>query len=106
MNADTKRFLQSQLMWLGISFAISIAISLVLPYPWSLMVMIAVFLGMNYFIRKRQIRKMGMTGTSFFGGSGPMFGQRTLDYYCMSCGTKHNQRACPKCGSTMKRVGF
>jgi hypothetical protein len=23
----------------------------------------------------------------------------------MSCGTKHNQSACPKCGSKMKRVG-
>jgi Zn finger protein HypA/HybF involved in hydrogenase expression len=23
----------------------------------------------------------------------------------MSCGTKHNQAACPKCGSKMKRVG-
>jgi hypothetical protein len=23
----------------------------------------------------------------------------------MGCGTKHNQAACPKCGSKMKRVG-
>jgi hypothetical protein len=23
----------------------------------------------------------------------------------MSCGTKHRQAACPKCGSKMKRVG-
>ena len=27
-----------------------------------------------------------------------------IRYYCMSCGTKHNQSACPKCGSKMRRV--
>jgi hypothetical protein len=28
-----------------------------------------------------------------------------VKYYCMSCGTKHKEAACPKCGSKMKRVG-
>jgi rubrerythrin len=34
-----------------------------------------------------------------------MFGDSSLNYYCMSCGTKHKEAACPKCGSKMKRVG-
>ncbi|MDQ3869367.1 MAG: hydrogenase maturation nickel metallochaperone HypA [Thermoproteota archaeon] len=28
-----------------------------------------------------------------------------LNYYCMACGAKHNEAACPKCGSKTKRVG-
>ena len=92
LDPSTKRFLQSQMMWIAISLGIS------------LIAMIAVFIGMNYFIRQRQMRKMGMRGGSFFGG-GSMFGQRTIDYYCISCGTKHNERAYPNCGSNMKRVG-
>jgi len=42
-----------------------------------------------------------MSGSSMFGYSSGS----SLNYYCMSCGTKHNQAACPKCGSKMKRVG-
>jgi Zn finger protein HypA/HybF involved in hydrogenase expression len=34
-----------------------------------------------------------------------MFGFKPVNYYCMNCGTKHNDRECPKCGSKMKRIG-
>ena len=44
----------------------------------------------------------GMFGSM---SSSSMFGDNSLKYYCMSCGTKHRQAACPKCGSKMKRVG-
>ena len=53
-------------------------------------------------MRKRMMRRMGM------GGGGGMFGgivNGSLKYYCMSCGTKHAEAACPKCCSKMKRVG-
>lgn len=98
--------MQSQIMWLAISFGISIVLSILLPFPISLVAMLGVFIGMNYFISQRQMRRIGMRGGSFFGGgAGSMFGQRSIDYYCISCGMKHNERACPNCGSTMKRVG-
>ena len=45
------------------------------------------------------MKKMGMSG-SVFGGSGS-----SISYYCMNCGTKHDQSSCPRCGSKMKRVG-
>jgi len=49
---------------------------------------------------------MRRTGIGRAGGmSGSMFGDNSLKYYCMSCGTKHKEAACPKCGSKMKRVG-
>ncbi len=34
-----------------------------------------------------------------------MFGNSSVNYYCMNCGAKHNQVSCPRCGSKMKRVG-
>ncbi len=55
----------------------------------------------------RQMGGRGGYGGSFFGGGG-MFGQRDggISYYCMNCGTKHNQISCPKCGSKLKKAGF
>jgi rubrerythrin len=44
-------------------------------------------------------------GGGMFGSMSSMFGDNSLKYYCMSCGTKHREVACPKCGSKMKRVG-
>ena len=58
----------------------------------------AVFILLSFYVRKRSLKRMGMSGAS-------MFGYSSLNYYCMSCGTKHNHSACPKCGSKMKRVG-
>ncbi len=51
---------------------------------------------------------MGMGGRGI--GLGGIFGSsmyegNSINYYCMSCGTKHKEAACPKCGSKMKRIG-
>jgi hypothetical protein len=57
--------------------------------------------------RELIMRRMGIgrSGTGMFGSMSSMFGDNSLNYYCMSCGTKHKAAACPKCGSKMKRVG-
>jgi ribosomal protein L37AE/L43A len=67
-----------------------------------LVVIIGVFILLNFYMRKRTMRRMGAGGSGMFGS---MFGDNSLNYYCMSCGTKHKEAACPKCGSKMKRVG-
>ena len=51
-------------------------------------------------MRKRAMSRMGMSGTT------TMFSSNTLNYYCMSCGTKHNQASCPKCGSKIRGLGL
>jgi uncharacterized paraquat-inducible protein A len=91
---------------MGISFGISITISLILPFPISLAAIFAVFILLNFYTRKRMMRRMGM-GSMFssMSSSSSMFGDSSVKYYCMSCGTKHKEAACPKCGSKMKRVG-
>lgn len=50
---------------------------------------------------------MGRMGAGMFGSisSSSAFGDNSVKYYCMNCGTKHKEVACPKCGSKMKRVG-
>ncbi|HWS20112.1 MAG TPA: hypothetical protein VN239_05445, partial [Nitrososphaera sp.] len=64
MDPDTKRFLQTQMIWVAISLAISLALSFLLPFPLSLVTIIGVFLAMNYYMRRWQMRRMGMTGSS------------------------------------------
>ena len=100
--SSNRDFLSQQLLWIAISLGISLAISLFIPFPFSLPIIIAVFILLSFYMRKRALKKMGLSGSSMFGGysSGS-----SLSDHCMSCGTKHNQAACPRCGSKMKRVG-
>ena len=100
--SNNKDFISQQLLWISLSLGISLAISLFIPFPFSLPIIIAVFIPLSFYMRKRAMKKMGLSGSSMFGGYGS---GSTLSYYCMSCGTKHNQAACPRCGSKMKRVG-
>jgi hypothetical protein len=108
-NNNNKQFIINQLMWLGISFGISIVISMLVPFPISLVTIIGVFILLNFYMRKRMMKRMqiGGSGGGMFGSlsSSTTFGDSSLKYYCMSCGTLHKQIACPKCGSKMKRVG-
>jgi hypothetical protein len=107
VDPNTKRFLKTQMVWIAISLAISFGLSLLLPFPYSLVAIIGVFLAMNYFMRQRQMRRMGMRGGGFFGtGQGSMFGQRGIRYVCIMCGAKHNGGSCPNCGSKLKKASF
>ena len=95
----------NQMMWFAISIAIGITISLLLPFPISLVTIIGVFILLNFYMRNRMMRRMGIGRGGAGGMFGSMFGDNSLNYYCMSCGTKHRETACPRCGSKMKRVG-
>src|ERR671923_1535807 len=112
MNADTKNFLQNQMIWIAISLAISLTLSFLLPFPLSLVAIIGVFIAMNYYIRRWQMRRMGMMSSnntgrggfgSLFGGSG---GGGGINYACIACGQRFKGGSCPRCGSKMKRADF
>lgn len=110
MDDSTKKFMLNQLMWIGIYFGLSIAISIGaaqvgLPWPASLVILIIVIFGIAFWRRRSMMSRMGQGGGSFFGGGNP-FGSKGIDYYCMNCGTKHNKVACPNCGSKLKKAGF
>ena len=108
MDSNTKRFMLETLMWIGIYFGIAFIVSIFLPFPYSLIVIVAAVIGLGLYRRRRQFRKAGHAS---YGGSpshfGNMFGsQRGISYHCMNCGTKHNEVSCPKCGSKLKKAGF
>ncbi len=93
---------------MAIYLAIALAISSIVPFPFSLIAIMATILFMSYYVRMRQFGTNGLSGTSsIFGDSDYRSSSSTssLKYYCMNCGRKHNRAACPKCGSKMKRVG-
>jgi hypothetical protein len=92
---------------MAIYLAIALAISFIVPFPFSLIAIIATILFVSYYVRMRQFGRNGLSGTSSIFGDSDYHSSSTssLKYYCMNCGTKHNRAACPKCGSKMKRVG-
>ena len=101
---ENKEFLTQQLLWIVISIGISITISMFVPFPLSWVVIIGVFLVLSFYMRYRMMKKMGSAGGMFGSLSSPFSGN-SVNYYCMSCGTKHREASCPRCGSKMKRVG-
>jgi hypothetical protein len=59
-----------------------------------------VVLFLSFYIRRREMRKFGGENFSMFNPN-----SNKVNYYCMACGTKHDNMMCPKCGSKMKRIG-
>jgi len=108
MSSTNKQFFMNQVVWIGISFAMSLMISILLPFPISLVVMVGTFVLLNFYLRRRMIGRTGsLNGRGILGG---MFSPTAayadlMKYYCMRCGTQHKQVECPKCSSKMKRIG-
>jgi hypothetical protein len=96
------------IIWLGIYLFISIAISFVFRFPMSLIIFFVVFLLIQFaraYVRNKKSGEMKVRDFFKPSSSSSMFGFRQVKYYCMNCGTPHNLRECPKCGSRLKRVG-
>jgi hypothetical protein len=96
-------FIFHLLKWLGIYFGISIGLSLFIPFPMSFIAFVGVFVLIQF------VRRYLRSGSNQFGGffdqPSSNFGFKPIKYYCMICGQQHNLRACPKCGSKMKKLG-
>ena len=108
MSSFTKQFFINQLIWIGISFGISIGVSMLVPFPLSLLAIVGVFLLLNLYLRRRMITRYGSIRGTIQGGmySPTATDGGSLKYYCMSCGARHKQLACPKCSSKMKKIGL
>lgn len=101
-----RNFMLSQYAIIALSMGIGLVIIWISPFPIGFLSSLAImFLTMMY-IRRRLLRKLGVIGS----GSGSPFSFGKLgfsgsNFECMGCGHKHKQRACPKCGSKMRRLG-
>jgi len=100
------------LAWLVISLVSVVMLSLVLPFPISLVVSLLVIFSLSIIRANIVLKKAGMGGIkgwykSFsslqsgrgWGTGGDSFTYKPLTFYCMNCGNPHNKIACPKCGS-------
>src|SRR5918996_1144860 len=97
---NNTQFFFNIMIWLGISLGISLTISVLLPFPMSLVVIIAVFVLLNFYMRRKLMQKMRMNEAgipSLMDGGGS-----SLKYSCINCGTQHKDVSCPNCGSKMK----
>ena len=107
---SNKQFILNQLLWIGISSGISLAISLLLPFPVSLAAIFGLFILLNMYMRRIMLRRMSSAGaTGILGSMSPRFSSNnssSLKYHSISCGTQHKEIACPSCGSRIKKVGF
>ncbi|MDN5846386.1 MAG: hypothetical protein L0H53_08950, partial [Candidatus Nitrosocosmicus sp.] len=50
--SNTRDFILNQVMWIGISIGISLLISLFVPFPYSLIAIVVVFVLIGYYFRK------------------------------------------------------
>jgi uncharacterized paraquat-inducible protein A len=94
MNTN-EQYLSGPLLWIGISIGVIFVILYYTPFPLSIPLAITAFVLLNFHFRKKVIKKLNTT-----------FGNSSSSYSCINCGTRHNETACPKCGSKMKRADF
>jgi uncharacterized membrane-anchored protein len=75
-------------LWMGIYMGMGFAISLVLPFPVSLLAMFIAIIGIDCLRARYIMKKMGVTNirNMFNSFSAPQTGYHPLKYYCMSCG--------------------
>jgi len=91
------------MVWIMISLAISLALTWWLGWI-GIIPAIAIFIGINYYMRKRAMARMGMGGGGFGGMLGG--GSGGVNYICIACGHRFKGGSCPRCGSKMKKADF
>jgi len=111
---NDKRFAVDLLKWMIICIGIAVVAALVLP----VIIFLAALTGMLILIRsidKRSKRKKipmmkDNKIADAFDVTSPIlltvFRSNSIDecyYYCVDCGTKHKEAACPSCGSKFKK---
>ena len=96
-----------QMMWIMASLALSLVLTYFLGW-YGLIPAIGIFLFISYYMRKRAMARMGMSGGGG-GGFGGMLGGGGgggINYVCIACGHRFKGGACPRCGSKMRRADF
>ena len=115
---NNKQILTNYWVWFIAYMGIGLAISFIVPFPISLVMVLLLFLALNatrmHIVLKRQGMQRGIRdlyksmtsslSSSNLNNSGGM-GYSPIKYYCMNCGHEHKENACPKCGSKAVRAG-
>lgn len=98
-------------MILFASIGISMGLQFLLPFPYGLIAVIAIFIAFPLLLRRSYMSRMRGYGGSrsssggFFGIGSPG-SSNSVRYVCLVCNNKHKGGACPRCGSKMQRADF
>jgi hypothetical protein len=107
-------FGKKYLAWFFASVVTVFMLSLILPFPISLVASIIILLCLIVVRADIAMKKAGMSGikdwcrsltSSKSGGRGTGYLLDPIKFSCMNCGQEHNETACPKCGSKAVRAG-
>lgn len=107
---------KTYLIFLFASLGISIALQMVLPFPYGLVAAIGLFVSFPFLLRRQYMNRMrgygssgpggGNNRTGGFFGLGSQTGSGGVRYVCLVCNNRHKGGACPRCGSKMQRADF
>ena len=112
MGNNNNKQLITRLKIIGISIIwliISIVLSETFPLHISMLISIAIFVLILWYIRtltRKQNMKLDKTDIDNSSNNRKNKKNDKINYYCMSCWTKHNEEYCPSCGSRMKKASF
>jgi len=119
---NNRQILTNYWVWFIAYMIIGLAVSFVVPFPISLIMVLLVYFAVNSVRMHIVLKKQGMPSgikelyksmrsslgdswnNNMFGGGGGM-GYSPIKYYCMNCGYEHKENECPKCGSKAVRAG-
>ncbi len=115
---NDKRFAIRLLKWMMICIGIAIVAALVLPVIIFLTALIGVIILIRLLDKRRKRNKIVMMNNNnnnriadVFDFISPIlltvFRSSSINanyYYCVDCGTKHKETACPSCGSKFKKT--
>jgi hypothetical protein len=114
---NDKRFAIRLLKWMMICIGIAIVVALVLPVIIFLAALIGMLILFRLMDKRRKRNKIVMMNNNnnriadVFDFISPIlltvFRSSSINanyYYCVDCGTKHKETACPSCGSKLKKT--
>jgi hypothetical protein len=118
-NGNSKPIQTNYWVWFIAYMGIGLAISFIVPFPISFVMVLLVFLALNAVRMHIALKRQGMPGgikdlyksmSSSLGGgwnnsSSTGMGYAPIKFYCMNCGYEHKEYSCPKCGSKAVRTG-
>ena len=114
-NANSYSVYKNYLKWFLIYVGVGFLISFLIPFPVSFAVYLLIFLALNVIRTDLGLRKSGMKDdirglyrsvSSGFSSNGVSenIHHNPIKFWCMNCGKEHNERTCPRCGSTAVRT--
>ncbi|HEX7032222.1 MAG TPA: hypothetical protein VF172_04410 [Nitrososphaera sp.] len=104
MDSTLRPVLKRQILLIGATLGIGLLVTFLTGSVLiGLAVNIAIFIGLIFYIRRKQLRALRTLG---LGDSGMGYSAGKLKYICLSCGAEVKGSRCSRCGSNMKKPLF